>query len=246
MRKTGSLSQEVVMENQMLKCELHVSSVAEKELKIQAGENMMNSKSFNKPNGNIRVVAVEGLDGVGRSELVWAYCKCHPEVRSVESEPAVYSVDLYLMTDAKFRASPTGRMLMDVGNVAAGYRGRAHWPILTDQSIWSAVAEYYAKAPRSLRALLDAVEALRADHVVLPDRVVVLKGSYETYQDRIRGKAPDTAHNINSRMAFERKYRMFDALKKRGYDMRFISTDGKSPAEVLAEFEALSVWGKEG
>lgn len=197
-------------------------------------------------NDGIRVVAVEGLDGVGKSTLARAYCKRHLNVQYVECEPAVYSVDLYLMTDAKFRASPTGRILMDIGDMAADYRKKEaeslKGPILTDRSIWSAVAGFYAKDPSSLKSLLDAVEALRADHVVLPDRVVVLKGSYETCQTRLRSGVGNGEFNTDSRSDFERRNELYDALKDGGCDVRFISTDEKSPGEVLAEFEALSIW----
>lgn len=206
----------------------------------------MESKKIKKSNGGVRVVAVEGLDGVGKSTLARAYCNRHPQVQYVECEPTVYSVDLYLMTDAEFRASPTGRMLMDIGDMAADYRKREDealfGPILTDWSIWSAVAGFYAKDPGSLKSLLEAVEALRADHVVLPDRVVVLKGSYGTCQARLRSGVRNGEFNADLRSDFERRNELYDAMKDSGCDVRFISTDGKSPEDVLSEFEALSIW----
>lgn len=207
---------------------------------------MMESKKIKKSNGGVRVVAVEGLDGVGKSTLARAYCNRHPKVQYVECEPTVYSVDLYLMTDAEFRASPTGRMLMDIGDMAADYRKREDeallGPILTDRSIWSAVAGFYAKDPTSLKSLLDAVEALRADHVVLPDRVVVLTGSYETCQARLRSRVRCGEFSADLRSDFERRNELYEAMKDGDCDVRFISTDGKSPEDVLSEFEALSVW----
>jgi len=197
-------------------------------------------------NGKIRVVAVEGFDGVGKSTLVRSYSKRHPEVRTVFCIPEVYLVDLCLLTDASFRSSPAGQMLMNISNISADYRKKESesltGPILTDQSIWSAVAGFYDKAPGSLGELLDAVEALRADHVVLPDRVVVLKGSYETCQARIGSRVCNAESDADLRRAFKRRNELYGALKSGGYDVRFISTDGKSPEEVLSEFEALAIW----
>ena len=197
--------------------------------------------------GKIREVAVEGFDGVGKSTLVRAYSKRHPEVRTVFCIPEVYLVDLCLLTDASFRSSPAGQMLTNISNISADYRKNASesltGPILTDRSIWSAVAGFYEKAPDSLGELLEAVEALRADHVVLPDRVVVLKGSYETCQARIGSRVLNAEADADLRRAFKRRNELYGALKSCGYDVQFISTDGKSPEEVLSEFEALSIWG---
>lgn len=200
-------------------------------------------------NGEIRVVAVEGHDGVGKSTLVRSYTSRHPEVRSVFCVPEVYLVDLCLLTDAGFRSSPAGQMLMDIGDMAADYRKKEaeslKGPILTDRSIWSAVAGFYAKDPSSLKSLLDVVEALRADHVVLPDRVVVLTGSYETCQSRLGSRARYGEFNADLRSDFERRNELYEAMKDGGCDVRFISTDGKSPEDVLSEFEALSIWDRQ-
>lgn len=197
-------------------------------------------------NGKIRVVAVEGPEGVGKSMLVREYSRRHPEVRTVFCIPEVYLVDLCLLTDASFRSSPAGQMLMNISDMAADYRKKEaeslKGPIVTDRSIWSAVAGFYAKDPSSLKSLLNAVEALRADHVVLPDRVVVLQGSYETCQARIGSRVLNAEADADLRRAFKRRDELYGALMSCGYDVQFISTDGKSPEEVLSEFEALSIW----
>lgn len=207
----------------------------------------MKNGAINDSNDSIRVIAVEGCAGVGKTTLVRAYSKRHPEIKSVECVPAVYLVDVCLMMNAKFRASPTGRMLVNVGRMATEFR-KVAMPLtqrtLSDQSIWSVVAGRYARNPRCLNRLLAAVDALRAD-LVLPDCVVVLKGSYETCLSRLAGKGCETG-NADMRRIFGREYKMYDALKRRGYEVRFISTDGKTPDEVLSEFEALTTWWRNG
>ena len=206
----------------------------------------MKIKKIEGSNGRARVVAVEGLNGVGKSTLVRAYSKRHPEVCSGYSVPEVYLADPALKKYILFRACPIASALYYIGALADSRRKMqkeaSSGRILSDRSIWSTIAAAYAKDPSCLMPLLETVEALKAD-LVLPDTVVVLKGSYETCQARIGSKKSGAEFDADSRLVFERKYEVYDALKNGGYDVRFIETDGKSPEEVLLEFEALPIWG---
>ena len=206
----------------------------------------MKIKKIEGSNGRARIVAVEGLNGVGKSTLVQAYSKRHPEVRSGYSVPEVYLADPPLKKHVLFVATPIASALYYISALADSRRkmleGASASRVLCDRSIWSTVAAAYAKDPNCLNPLLDAVEALKAD-LVLPDAVVVLKGSYETCQARIESKKSGAEFDADSRLVFERKYEVYDALKNGGYDVRVIETDGKSPEEVLLVFEALPIWG---
>ena len=196
-------------------------------------------------NGAARVVAVEGLNGVGKSTLVRAYSKRHPEVCSGYSVPEVYLADPTLKKHILFKASPIASALYYISAlVDSRWKMKEGMPssrVLCDRSIWSTVAAAYAKDPNCLKSLLETVEALKAD-LVLPDVVVVLKGSFETCQARIGSKKFGAEFDDDSRLVFARKYEVYDALKEGGCDVRFIETDGKSPEEVLSEFEALPIW----
>ena len=195
---------------------------------------------------NCRIVAVEGLNGVGKSSLICRYRQEHPEVPTGYAVSKGYLADRDRMAYMLFEATPTASALYYLaGN--ADFRRKLEASgvkrFLSDRSVWSTVAAAYAKDPSLLPELLDTVDDLQ-DRLVIPDTVIVLCGSYETCLKRIAGKASGAEFDRDTETAFRRKYELYDLLRESGYDVRDIATDGKSREEVYAEFSAQELWGE--
>jgi len=199
-----------------------------------------------KQNRNYLVTAVEGLNGVGKSTLVSQFVARHSEVPYAYSAPEMYLKHGDFKKYILFDASPVASALYYLAALADTRRqldreSVAGTHYLFDRSVWSTVAAAYAKDPATYEPLMRTVSAL-GESLLIPDTVVVLRGSYETCQRRISGKSSGAEFDRDSRIVFERKYELYDRIAADGYDVRFIDTDGKSAAEVLTEFENLRLF----
>ena len=193
-----------------------------------------------------RIVAVEGLNGVGKSSLICRYRQDHPDVPTGYAVPKCYLADRDRMTYMLFEATPAASALYYLAGNADFRReleASGAKRFLSDRSVWSTVAAAYAKDPSLLPELLDTVDALQ-DRLVIPDTVIVLRGSYETCLGRIAAKASGAEFDRDSETVFWRKYELYDLLRESGYDVRDIATDGKSREEVYAEFIAQDLWNE--
>lgn len=196
---------------------------------------------------NCRIVAVEGLNGVGKSSLIRRYRQDHPEIPTGYAVPKDYLADKGRMAYMLFDATPMASALYYLaGNADSRRKLEVDGAkcFLSDRSVWSTVAAAYAKDPSLLPELLDMVEALQ-NRLVVPDTVVVLRGSYETCLGRIAAKASGAEFDRDLETAFRRKYELYDLLRESGYDVRDIMTDGKSREDVYAEFSAQGIWNDE-
>ena len=201
---------------------------------------------FEGENAGIRVIALEGLNGVGKSTLAKAYAGRHPDIAAGYSASDIFLKDDKLKKYTLFEADPvTSALFYLSANADSCRRLRMNPPVsrrvLLDRSVWSTVAAAYAKDPDILPTLMDVVFSMRR-HLVIPDVVVVLKAPYETCQSRIETKKSGAEFDADTRLAFSRKYELYDILKDSGFDVRFLNTDGKAPCEVLSEFESLDLW----
>lgn len=195
---------------------------------------------------NCQIVAVEGLNGVGKSSLICRYRQDHPEIPTGYAVPKCYPADRDRMTYMLFEATPAASALYYLAGSADFRReleANGAKRFLSDRSVWSTVAAAYAKDPLLLPELFDTVDALK-DQLVVPDTVVVLRGSYETCLKRIAGKASGAEFDRDTETALRRKYELYDLLRESGYDVRDIATDGKSREEVYAEFTAQDLWNE--
>lgn len=191
-----------------------------------------------------RIVAVEGLNGVGKSTLVEAYARRHPEVVHAYSTPAIYMADAKLKEYVLFGATPTASALYYLAALADTKRvvdrsdGRR---FLFDRSIWSTLAAAYAKDPALLGPMMETVRILEPN-LLIPDVVVVLRARFTTCQARIAGKSSGAEMDRDTELIFNRKYELYDRVKAAGYDVRFIDTDNLGPEEAFAVFEKLDIW----
>lgn len=193
---------------------------------------------------NCHIVAVEGLNGVGKSSVIYRYRQDHPEIPAGYAVPKGYLADKERMAYMLFKATPTASALYYLAGNADFRReieNNGEQRFLSDRSVWSTVAAAYAKDPSLLPSLINTVKDLQ-DRLVIPDTVVVLRAHYDTCRSRIAAKSSGAEFDRDSEEDFRRKYELYDILKSCGYDVRDVQTDGKTRDEVYAEFSALNLW----
>lgn len=181
------------------------------------------------------VYAIEGLNGVGKSTLINSLRSGRSDICTTYCVPGIFMEDKdlkhYIFDHSEALVSP----LFYLSGLVASVREIGEVPeqfIIFDRSIWSTLAAAYSKDTETFDQVVKMLVLLQ-DKIRIPDRVIMLRASFETCLERIMTKGEGKEFDNDTRRDFELKSKFYDLLAQSGYPVDFIETDGKSAEEVL-------------
>lgn len=181
------------------------------------------------------VYAIEGLNGVGKSTLINSLRNSRGDICTTYCVPDIFmeakELKHYIFDHSEALVSP----LFYLSGLVASVREIREVPerfIIFDRSIWSTLAAAYSKNRETFDTLVKMLVLLH-EKIRIPDRVIVLRASFESCLRRIMTKGEGKEFDNDTRRDFEMKSKFYDLLAQSGYPVDFIETDGKSAEEVL-------------
>ena len=181
------------------------------------------------------VYALEGLNGVGKSTVINSITSEYEDVRTIYSVPDVMLSSSEIKHFVLENEEPLlGAFFYLSGIMAAAgqIKDMDEKTVVMDRSIWSTLAAAYSKDRETFDTLVKMLVLLH-EKIRIPDRVIVLRASFESCLRRIMTKGEGKEFDNDTRRDFEMKSKFYDLLAQSGYPVDFIETDGKSAEEVL-------------
>ncbi len=189
----------------------------------------------NKIGDGKTVYAVEGLNGSGKSTLIKSLRSSRSDICTTCCVPDIFMEDKdlkhYIFDHSEALVSP----LFYLSGLVAQSSEMKEIPedfVILDRSIWSTLAAAYSKDMKTFDLVVKMLVLLQ-DKIRIPNRVIMLRASFETCLSRIMTKGEGKEFDNDTRMDFELKSSFYDLLAQSGYPVDFIETDGKSAEEVL-------------
>ena len=192
------------------------------------------------------IVAIEGLNGVGKTTLVEHVGASFPSIKTSQSTPAIYIKNIEIRSYILFSASQMASALYylsGITDLTSLLKREPSRSILLDRSIWSTLAAAYAKDPQIVPMLFSLLSEMQ-DYLMIPDYIVVLNASYKTCLERIAKKHSGKEFDKDSEEIFDKKKEFYGILKNAGYPMQFIETDDLDPNEVYYRFQKLDLFDR--
>lgn len=186
------------------------------------------------------VVTIEGCNGVGKSTLLEAYSKEHPNIECSLCVPFIYQTAKEMKN---FMLYESGALCSALYYLAGAVEiKRIHNPdklnILFDRSVWSTFAAAYCKDESIIKDLFLCLQSI-TKHIFIPNKIIVLEAVYDTCQGRINKKISGAEFDKDEITQFEKKKEFYHILHRSGYDVSFIQTDNLSKNEVLSCFSKI-------
>lgn len=173
----------------------------------------------NKIKDGKTVYAVEGLNWVGKSILIESLKSGRSDICTTYCVPDIFTEhkDLkhYIFDHSEPMVSPLFYLsglvvsVREIRNITEKF-------IILDRSIWSTLAAAYSKGTETFDLLVDMLVLLQ-DKIRIPDRVIMLRASFETCLSRIMTKGECKEFDKDSKRDFELKSRFYDLLAQSGY-----------------------------
>ena len=189
----------------------------------------------NKIEDGKTVYALEGLNGAGKSTVIKSLRSGRSDICTTYCVPGIFMEPKNLKHFVLDHKEPFVSALYYFSGLVAQSSEMKEIPedfVILDRSIWSTLAAAYSK-DRETFDLVVKMLVLLQDKIRIPDRVIVLRASFETCLERIMTKGEGKEFDNDTRRDFELKSAFYDLLAQSGYPVDFIETDGKSAEEVL-------------
>lgn len=192
----------------------------------------------NKIEDGKTVYALEGLNGAGKSTLIKSLKSGRSDICTTYCVPGIFTEHKDLRHYISGHREPMVSPLFYLSGLAASASEIREIPgkfMILDRSIWSTLAAAYSKDRETFDLVVKMLVLLQGK-IRIPDRVIMLRASFETCLERIMTKGEGKEFDKDSRRDFELKSAFYDILAQSGYPVDFVDTDGKSAEEVLEMF----------
>lgn len=195
----------------------------------------------NDPRSDVKVIAIEGCNGTGKTTLLNAYTKLHTDVECKLCVPKIYQTAKDTKHYMLYESTALCSALYYLGGAVEvkATHNKNYSKIVFDRSVWSTFAAAYSKDESILSELFGCLKAIR-NYVFIPDHIVVLDATYETCKQRIMLKQEGAEFDKDSYNQFEKKRHFYKMLKEVGYPMSFIDVNNLTEKGVLLEFEEIA------
>lgn len=190
----------------------------------------------NKIKDGKKVYAIEGLNGVGKSTLIGNLKRRYKNICTTYCVPEIFMEPKDLKHFVLDHKEPFVGALYYFSGLVAKSSEIKKIPedfVILDRSIWSTVASAYSKDQKTASVLMSMLQLLN-DKIRIPDRVIVLKASFESCLERIRTKCEGQEFDKDTKRDFEMKSEFYDVLAQSGYPVTFVRTDGNTAEDTFA------------
>lgn len=188
-----------------------------------------------KPNNKYLNVAIEGVDGCGKTTLCKKLEESDEQILFARIPDAYTKKPFkdYLIFSTTFISSALiyAASLVDRYDRINSCEGKKI--AVTDRSIWSTVALLYARSPESVQMVLDVYASI-ASNLAIPDVVYVIDVPFEVCRERINLR--DASVKKYDDMVIEeynKHLECYRLLKEYGVNIKFIQAANMSIEEEI-------------
>lgn len=195
----------------------------------------------NDAHQKVKVLAIEGCNGVGKTTLLNTYRKQHTDTECTLCVPQVYQTAKEMKHFMLYESSALCSALYYLGGAVEVKKMHdpKYFKVLFDRSVWSTFAAAYTKDETILPELFDCLKSIK-QYVFIPNHIVVLEASYETCRKRIARKRAGAEFDKDSYNQFAKKTHFYRMLANIGYPITFIDANELSEKEVYRKFDIIA------
>lgn len=189
-----------------------------------------------KPQNRNSIIAIEGVDGSGKTTLC-EYLESNHEEFCFVRIPEAYTQKPFKDYLA-FKTTHISSALIYCGSLADRKTRIGFFEdgikAVTDRSIWSTLTLLYARHPEDVQSVIAMFSAI-SEHLPIPDVVYVLDIPFSVCQERIMARKKEIRKYDNMmHEEYTKHMEFYHLLKECGVNIKFIPADGMTYEDEMS------------